>query len=538
MQFMRKNRYLPLIGILLALLLIPGAYKLHAQSQYGNFPFQASFLNKKVPPGIKFPGSRNSATPLDEGMQLTDALENQFGAIYLNDHYFKSELGIYIEFEYMAYDGTGGDGLSVFFFNADEPSPNIGAPGAGLGYAYNRTIDTYSSQRVEGLRGGFMGIGFDSFGNYSGLRWQGESRVQGISYTYYNASNGPGVGSRGTSNAVTIRGARRSTGFSPYGMGVGYAGYPVLVTQRTEVNDGVILSENSTTPQYIINDQLRNERTFTIRGGEAFERPTDPGYRKAYIEMFPNGDQGFYLSVMIEHDNVKDTVIYDYNYKKEFYYYENAFYDTTGDRYTGPDVPKNPQRVLLQTQLPVELKIGFAAATGLGSGKRTDRHVIKNVGIRLPESAEANDDFLEDRYIGTSSIVFKPLLNDIGYTGQVQRHKSGSPEHLDPASFKFVDANGNVPNNPHELVVTGEGRWVYTSDGNDYNTGTVTFYPEPNFGDKARVRYIIKAKDDTPHPHGDDAYYSVPATIGVDLIENPNPPRNLITNKMITPMLK
>lgn len=523
-----QNRLQVLLKTCIMLLLVACAGNASGQA-YGNFPFQATFLDGYVPEGVIRPNpDTNSSSFQTYGLELTPAATSQFGAVYLNNNRFKAELGIYIEFEYMAYDGTGGDGFSVFFFNAEEASPNIGAPGAGLGYAYNRTIDSYSSQRAEGLRGAYLGVGFDSYGNYSGLRWQGESRVQGISYTYYNSSNGSGILGRSTDNAVTIRGARRLTGLSYYGMGEGYSGYPVMVTQRTVANEGVVLSENNTTPQYIVNNQLKSEGTFAIRGGQAFERPTDPGYRKAYIEMFPNGDSGFYLSVMIEHDNVKDTVIYDYNYRKEFYYYENAYYNNTGDNYTGTGIPQNPVRTLLQTQLPVELKIGFAGSTGA----QTDRHVIKNVSIRLPRSAEARDDFADDIFRGTTA-TFKPLENDIAYKGTISRDQVGSSDNIDPATFRFVNEDGTpyLPSSGDKYVyaIANEGTWVY-----DEAAQTVVFTPLPAFIGEARVRYDIKGKDDSPNPYADEAYRSVPAVIGVDVVINSNPTRNTLSNKMVT----
>jgi len=551
-----------LIFVLLTLMAVKG---LKGQSQYGNFPFQASFLNNRMPSGVIKPDpTKNNAKLTDKGMQLTDSLETQFGAIYLNDHKFKSELGIFIEFEYMAYNGNGGDGLCVFFFDAKEPSPNIGAPGAGLGYAYNRAYYTQypegSSIRREGLRGAYLGIGLDSYGNFSGLRWQTNSRVQGLPYSNYSKS-GFDIYQKNGNNEVTLRGGRRTTpvttggGSIIRGMDVGYVGYPVLVTQRTNERVGFILSDNNQNdPKYIESNQLRARDTFTIRGGKSFERPTDEGYRKAYIEMFPNGskgdpaNEGFYISVMIERNKqeggkivmVKDTVIYDYNYRAQTYYYENAWNGSSGDDVRDEFDGFGITRKLLTIALPVELKIGFAAATGTTFGSAqgfTDKHIIKNVGIRLPESAEARDDFLTTHWVGTPSIEFSPLLNDLGYTGQVTRHKKGSPEHLDPGTFKFVDIDGNVPANPYELVVAGEGTWRYTYSG-DYTTAKATFYPLPTFKEEARVKYIIKAKNDTPNPHGDDAYYSVPATMGVDLKDNPNPGRNVISNKMVTPALR
>ncbi len=255
--------------------------------------------------------------------------------------------------------------------------------------------------------------------------------------------------------------------------------------------------------------------------------------------MFPNGEtgvnQGFLISVMIEGKNTKDTVIYDYNYKAQTYYYENAYNGAAGDNQTNDAFEFNASRRRLDINLPVELKIGFAASTGTsaggapGSQGKTDKHVLKNVGIRLPRSAEANDDFLNDRYQGTGPVIFEPLLNDLAYNGSISRNQTPSPDNIDPATFKFVAKNDAVPSNQYQLVVPGEGTWTY-----DPATEKATFAPEATFLGQARVRYIIKGKNDGIGPYHDDAFYSVPATIGVDIIVNPNPGRNTVTNKMAT----
>lgn len=544
---MQYNRYKQgLLALILLVFLCMQGVHLRAQ-QYGNFPFQASFLDKKVPPGVVRPDPNNNSSSFEDyGLQLTPPQDGQFGAIYLNNHRFKSELGIFIEFEFMVYDGSGGDGFCVYFFNANEPNPHIGARGAGLGYTYNRSVnnDDHRDKRAIGLNGAYMGIGFDSFGNFGTMRWQGEARVQGIPYSFYSKSGFAANGYK-SNNAVVIRGGKRTTpvtsgGVTVPGMGVGYVGYPVLVNQRTVVDSGFVLANSSTDPKYVVNNQLKAKQFFSIRGGKVFERPTDQGYRKAFIEIYPNGanpttnpdDVGFLISVMIQNEQSRDTIIYDYNYKVKTYYYENAYNNRDGDNDPGTIfdghtiTPK-----ILSIALPLELKIGLAASTG----KKNDRHVIKNLGIRLPRSAEAHDDYLEDKYAGIPSVEFKPLLNDLAYNGVIERYQTPKPENLDPQSFRFIDDNGNQLQGQ---LTTEDGTWIYTA-GTDYTTSKVAFVPKSStYKGEPRARYIIKGKNDGIGPYHDDAFYSVPVVMGVNIIENPNPTVNTITNKMITPILK
>src|SRR5690606_9730945 len=113
---------------------------------------------------------------------------------------FPSTLGLLIEFEYKMWrnnSGVGADGFTVFLFDADygpfpEGDPNkfaLGAYGGSLGYANN--------DDTSGITGGYVGIGFDAYGNFV---MQSESK------------NG---GSSGLSpNSVALRGPTTSDTFT------------------------------------------------------------------------------------------------------------------------------------------------------------------------------------------------------------------------------------------------------------------------------------------------------------------------------------
>lgn len=519
-----------------------------AQEDYGDFPYQESFLNlTQLPDGVEKPTPTgttmsNSAAISPEGLILTPDYYDRFGAIYLDKHKFKSRNGILIEFEYMIYSerdaaNSGGDGLLLFFFDAKTNNPNIGASGAGLGYTYNRSLLNTSASvyRAEGLRGGYMGVALDSYGNFKELRFQGESRVSGLPLAYTSTGGNdirPPAGTDMT-NHVTIRGARRLTGFTPPGMGVGYCGYPVLVSQSTVNNYGFKLKTGDNYAYTQEKLSIGNNH-FKIRGGKEFEKPGDEGYRKAFIELYPNGDEGFFVSVMIEHETKKDTIIYDYEYKKTLRYLENAITEpiSLGDNGEGTGVPRttaSPQE--LTVPIPLELKIGLAAATGASqmTGGKHDKHVIKNLGIRLPRSAEAYDDYEDDHYSGTT-VTFYPLRNDLAYKGLISKTQKGKPEYIDPSTFRFIKPDGKPNTDPYNYTDADGGVWKY-----DLTTETVTYrHPNNTFTGEPRVKYDIKGLPDPPNPYGNEAYRSLPATIGVNIIENPNKTRNIISNRMVT----
>ncbi|MCC8146234.1 MAG: hypothetical protein LIO93_07320 [Bacteroidales bacterium] len=509
----------------------------------GDFPYFESFLNSEKPQGIETPtptnGKENSIQFLDSGVQLTPNAKDKFGAFYLNNHEFPSSAGIFISFEYMIYDGDGGDGFSVFFFDANEQNPGIGAPGAGIGYAYNRSVNnaTHSRYRSQGLKSAFLGIAFDSYGNFKKMRYQGESRVNGIPFNFATTGSSETLDERGVSldgnNEVTLRGPMnpspildRNSNPIP-GLGIGYGGYPVLVTQRTTANVGFRLKTVSNYA-WEKHNQLKAKNFFTIRGGKSFERPSDEGYRKAFIEMFPRQEGGFYVSVMIENELSRDTVIYDYEFRTNFNYLENALTNSQGDNYTGDDPILNSTVRNITMTVPFAMKIGFAAATGVdtqyATGK-TDKHVIKNLSVKLPRSAEAYDDYAEDKYQGVDTVLFLPLANDIGYKGSIARVQDPCPECIDSSTFRFIQPDGTVSPNPFECIIPKEGKWTFDSD-----KGIAKFEPLPSFHGNARINYDVKGGKIDPDPYAQEAYRSGQATIGVNIV----PVKSIISNKMIT----
>lgn len=111
-----------------------GLSQAKAQSIYGDFPYYQSFrtsgqpgeIEKATPQG----GKANAATFTTDGLRLTPATAQQFGAVFIKNKQFQSIQGIRIEFEYVMYSGNGADGMSVFLFDASVAIPTIGLPGA------------------------------------------------------------------------------------------------------------------------------------------------------------------------------------------------------------------------------------------------------------------------------------------------------------------------------------------------------------------------------------------------------------------------
>jgi hypothetical protein len=145
-----------------------------------------------VPPG-GLPGFGGTPDADRQGvLRLTDNSTSQAAAVIYNQDIF-SKAGVSIEFDYYQYGGaaTGkGDGLSFFLIDGTTATPTAGGFGGSLGYA-NSTVNGVVQ---AGAAGGYLGVGFDAFGNFS-------SPTEG-------RTGGPGP----TADVVAVRGSQ-STGY-------------------------------------------------------------------------------------------------------------------------------------------------------------------------------------------------------------------------------------------------------------------------------------------------------------------------------------
>ncbi|MDH6358137.1 hypothetical protein [Parabacteroides sp. PF5-9] len=479
--------------------------QLSGQSIYGDFPYVQSFLSTAQPSECTKPipnAGTNAATFTSDGLRLTPATPNQFGTVFINNKQFKSQNGIKIEFEYMFYGGSGnGDGMTVFLFNAD--NSNIGASGAGLGYAYNRTLGTNHPNRAPGLAGAYLGIGFDTYGNFKGRRWEAKERRNGIVTSQSNSE-------------VTLRGAKgepyRYNGVVVPGMEDRYTGYPTLISSATFGGKTFTLQNNGS---YL-------ETTRTTGGNFSLA-----GTRKAFIEIYPHPDNGFYITVKIKWTDITTTtVINNYHYKEQTTYVENAMPSNLSGGDNNSSTTRGADKIVtLNTTAPEYLKIGFAAATG----SATNIHLIKHVVITLPSAAEANPDFATtDNY---TPVSFFPLVNDLAYQGVISKDQAGNTNYIDPTSFRFILADGTkIAANSH---TTTAGKWEYNPI-----TGRITFIPNTNFSGETTIYYDIKGKEGLPYT--DEAYRSLPAamTVTVNKVSGPPPSSYILINKMISPVVK
>jgi Domain of unknown function (DUF4347)/RTX calcium-binding nonapeptide repeat (4 copies) len=136
------------------------------------------------------PGTSGVADPVGQGaLRLTNANNDQ-AAYVLYNKALPGNAGLKITFDLYNYGGTGADGTNFFLIDGAASPTKAGAFGGSLGYA-NRTDPAVEA----GVVGGYLGIGFDEFGNYSNPT---EGRT------------GAGTGSGFVPDAIAIRGSESS----------------------------------------------------------------------------------------------------------------------------------------------------------------------------------------------------------------------------------------------------------------------------------------------------------------------------------------
>ncbi len=109
----------------------------------------------------------NAAINSSGYLQLTSAATSQAGIAVYNQA-FTSSAGISVQFTYYSGGGTGADGLSFFLLNADAITAAGGSASSVVAGGYGGGLG-YSDDGQAGITDGFLGIGFDTYGNFSAV---------------------------------------------------------------------------------------------------------------------------------------------------------------------------------------------------------------------------------------------------------------------------------------------------------------------------------------------------------------------------------
>lgn len=159
--------------------------------------------NNPTPASGQLPGGTTAIDPAGNGaLRLTNNGTDQSAFVIYNSP-IASNAGLTITFDFFAYNGVGtggaragGDGISFFLIDGTQSPTTAGAFGGSLGYAQKKV------DGINGILGGYLGIGLDEFGNFA--------NPTDFTGGLEQREGGPGE----TQDAVTIRG--RGTGQADY----------------------------------------------------------------------------------------------------------------------------------------------------------------------------------------------------------------------------------------------------------------------------------------------------------------------------------
>ena len=135
-----------------------------------------------------------SIDPVGSGwLRLTSSGGNQATYAYDTTSFNAANATVAVKFDFATYNGTGADGITFFLADASKTF-GVGAYGGSLGYA-QKTAAGGAPADINGMNGGYLGVGIDEYGNYSNPT---EGRVGGIgSVPNGIAVRGPGQGLTG-----------------------------------------------------------------------------------------------------------------------------------------------------------------------------------------------------------------------------------------------------------------------------------------------------------------------------------------------------
>lgn len=385
-------------------------------SQVG-FPYCETFADQEsLGAETVFGGS---AKLVDGVLRLTEAQLEQTGYIYI-DIPFSPAYGIKSSFEYFMYGGTGADGLTVFLFDADVQNFKPGGFGGSFGYAQRNS--------TPGMTGGYLGIGFDSFGNFSN---SSESKIGGF----------PGPSNRLYPNSISLR--KNGSGLNGY-----------------EFVAGKMTLDPPTGPLGL---SLEVDYQFPLSsGGQGTSRVTDPalpGYRKVFFELEPNPNGVGYL---LKLEMVVTTIANEPRTITIF-----------------PGIP-------FPYEAPKNLKIGFAASTG----GETNIHEIRNLvvevsneeGLKNPSGVDFSDfascEGQENTFYITDEEVVLPNENSEIRCLQFYASLEDIEEESDD-----ICAQGKC-REENRVLELPQGTFKAGTDGGEF-----TFFPNEGFTDQSVTVY-------------------------------------------------
>lgn len=324
------------------------------------FPFCETFREFDPRPNAIWnvdwaPGANNVNALTGSSLKLTSSTgQNENGYVFV-DIPFSSAFGLKVSFDYYSYGGDGADGFNFFMFDGSiTPATfDIGATGGALGYTPLNTLATPSTA-VPGLKGAYLGVGFDELGNHGNSYFGKYGGFEDVDET------DPKSLKKIFKHSVVIRGPVVGLPITPFPVRDRINNFKNGVNgdkwESYQFVDGRIFDADVTNINYVgIDPKFFHPEKMTIDAVEKAVNCNENGFRRVFLDLNPA--------------DVSDR---SKGYTVQVYMLVNR-----GGGPTLITVFDSP--VVYDFPAPELLKVGFAAATGFN----VNNHEIANVTVQV-----------------------------------------------------------------------------------------------------------------------------------------------------------
>jgi autotransporter-associated beta strand protein len=383
-------------------------------------------------------------------LRLTSSGNNESTYAYDTTSFASANTTITAQFNLAVYNGSGADGITFFLADASVPF-SAGAYGGSLGYA-QKTLAGGGGANINGMAGGYLGIGVDEYGNYSNPT---EGRIGGTGFI---------------ANAIAVRGPGSGlTGYNYLG-GTGALGtplsYPGQSTRPTGSQAETIQMVLSSTNQLTVSVEFGNSGAFST----IFTADLSGYTRPNNLIMGFTGSTGASTDI----HEIQDVVLTSIAANLWTNGHADSSWNTASDWYGNPAVvPQVGSDVLLNNAY-----VSTAQTIAVGSNQ-----IIRSLQIDAPFSYTLNGGSLEfntEGVSGTSGIIVTQTNGHATQTiaSNIQADNSMVVQNNTLATLSLTGTlatNGSPVNFNGSGVVNESGQ--VTGGGMIYQTGagTTTF---------------------------------------------------------------
>ena len=350
--------------------------------------------------GYGTPAAGNNGTGF---LQLTDNRINTNGGAVYNTPIAASQ-GLAIEFTQYQYgptrnrpDRRPADGIGFFLVDGSVNLTATGPIGGSLGYAYR-----HGTAPAPGIAGGYVGVGLDTFGNYTNTGHVGGTNCTVDPDEPDNLYGGAGW------NTLVNTNARFTNNISVRGPGSGSTGYCLLDRVKLDT-----IGANGSVADTFSPHVPGSWGTKSLWAGDLTTIPTQAAVqgagRKIRVHVSP-------ATTAAPNPTVRVAISYD---------------GTTFEQVLSTVIPQ---------ALPSTFKFGFSASTG----NNTASHLIGDLSIMTPPSANPSTQTHDQGQSASFDLTTLTVAGDGAITTR-----------------QLLDGAGNPV---ASLVVPGQGTWAQTGN--------------------------------------------------------------------------